>query len=240
MPIRSVLASLSRPHRPQRGNPARPRGASVLAIFGLWVACAAVATPSMALTNGDFSSGLTGWSSYGAASEQGGVLVLDDTGPSASGSWQVTATQGTRTILDFDIFGALSDFTPADPFGFSDIFNASIYLLDDSAGFDPTAGIVMSAVSVLSLDSGGPFDVNAEITAADLGADWLHVSFEFDSPSAYLAPSFELFELALVGGDSRVLIDNVVLAPIPEPGTALLVLLGLGTISLGRRRNGRR
>jgi len=237
---RQAGESSSRSGNPYGVRHGQVRRSSLFAFAYLWTAMAMVwiasATPALALTNSDFSAGLTGWSTYGAASAPSGVLTLEDTGPATSGAWQVAATEGTRTTLEFDVLGGLSGFTPADPFGFPDIFSASIYLIDDATGFDPTAGIATSALSILSLDSGGPFDVNALVTPASQGGGWLHVAIEFDSPSAFMVPTFELFELALVGGDSQVMIDNVVLAPIPEPGTALLVLVGLGATAMQRRR----
>jgi hypothetical protein len=193
------------------------------------------ATTASAVTNGDFTSGIDAWSTSGDTSVVGGELVLSDDGPASSGAWQVAASEASRMLLEFDVLGALSSFSPTDPFGFPDLFAASIYLFDDPTGFDPSDGTALGAVSVLSIDWDGPFDVFADVVPADRGGDWLHVSLAFDSSYAYYAPAFELFELGFVGGDSTVRIDDVVITPVPEPGTAILLLLGLAGLGLDRR-----
>lgn len=209
-----------------------------------WVVVASLlllaAGPAAALTNGDFGDGLTGWQTSGPVSVAGGELVLADDGPSASAAWQAVATQASRSILEFEVLGALSDFTPSDPFGFPDVFAASIYLFDDAGSFDPATSTFDSAVSVLTLDWTGPYDVNAAVTPSALGGEWLHVSIEFDSPTAFMAPAFELFELGFVGGDSEVRIDGVSLAPVPEPGSGALLALGLVALSRRSRRQASR
>lgn len=207
--------------------------------FGLLaVGALLLATPASALTNGDFSSGLDGWTTTGAVSVAAEELVLADDGPAASGAWQAVAATAAGATLDFDVLGALSEFTPSDPFGFPDLFAVSVYLFDEPAGFDPSDGTALAALSVLSMDHTGPYDVFAQVTPGSQGGDWLHVSIAFDTPHAWFAPAFELFELALVGGDSTVRIDNVAVTPVPEPGTAALLLLGLTGMSVARRRRG--
>jgi hypothetical protein len=210
----------------------RWRGAWPL-LASLALVALVIAEPAFALTNGDFSDALNGWQTRGPVTAPAGELILTDDGPSASAAWQTVATQASRSVLQFELLGALSDFTPADPFGFPDAFAASIYLFDDAGSFDPAASAFDSAVSVLSLDWTGPFDVNALVTPSARGGGWLHVAIEFDSPYAFIAPAFELFELGFVGGDSEVRIDGVSLAPVPEPGTAALLALGL--LALARR-----
>ncbi len=204
--------------------------------LGLLAACILLlSSPAAALTNGDFSAGLDGWTTAGGVSVVAEELVLSDAGPASSSAWQAVAAQDPRTVLAFDVRGSLSSFIPADPFGFADIFATSIYLFDDPTDFDPADGAALGAVSVLSLEVDGPFDVFASVTPAGRGGDWLHVSLEFESPNAYFAPAFELFELALVGGDSFVYIDNVVVTPVPEPSTGLLLMFGLVGLRAARR-----
>jgi hypothetical protein len=208
-------------------------------LFGLGALLAfGTAAPAQALTNPDFDAGLTGWQTAGPVSAPAGELILADTGGADAAAWQAVPVAAPRTRLEFDVLGALSSFTPADPFGFPDVFAASIYLFDDPVGFAPDSGTALSALSVLSLDHTGAFDVEAILSPAARGDDWLHVVFEFDSPTAYVAPAFELFELAFTGGDSEVRVDGVSLAAVPEPGTALLLAVGL-TGCAWRRRRGR-
>jgi hypothetical protein len=190
--------------------------------------------PAAALTNGDFSAGLDAWTTTGAVIVDSEELVLADDGPASSGAWQVVAAESSRARLEFDVLGTPSSFTPSDPFGFPDIFAASLFLFDEPAGFDPVAGTALSATSVLSIDSDGPYDVFADVAPAARGGGWQHVSIEFDTPHAYFAPAFELFELALVGGDSRVRIDDVTVTSLPEPGTGVFLLLGLSAALCGR------
>ena len=218
-----------------------------LLISGFWIrrSCTCVvfllliqallAGPVSALANGDFAAGLDHWSTDGPVETQLGELVLADAGGLDAAAWQVTPVLAPRSRLEFDMLAGLSGFTPSDPFGFPDVFGASIYLLDDPIGFAPDSGTSIAAVSVLSLDGGGAFDSAARVTASALGGDWLHVEIEFDSPTLYMAPTFELFELAFSPGDSEVRIDGVALTAVPEPGTAMLVGLGLALVALGRR-----
>lgn len=217
-----------------RPVPRHARRVGVLAIAALGLQLVVVAR-AQALSNGDFSSGLDGWSTSGPVSVDSGELLLVDDGPASSAAWQAVEATSGRARVEFELLAEPSGFTPSDPFGFPDIFAASVYLLDDPVGFDPADGLALSAVSLLSYDADGAFDVLAELTPSSRGGDWLHVSYELDTPNLYLAPAFELFELALVGGDSAVRVDDVVVTSLPEPGTAPLLGLGIG-FALARSR----
>lgn len=203
-----------------------------------------VSSPAAALTNGDFSAGLDGWSTSGPVRVSAGALLLEDEDgdiPLSSSAWQVVAAEAPAAVLSFDVLPSLSPFTPSDPFGFPDIFATSIYLFDEPNGFDPANATALATSPVLSIDADGPYDVFAMVEPSMRGGDWLHVSLTFDTPYAYFAPAFELFELALEPGDSAVRIDDVVIAPIPEPSTAVLMGLGLiGLVNAGRRSDGGR
>lgn len=199
-------------------------------IFG----AAGLASPGHALSNGSFDAGLDGWQTTGPVLAIDGTLQLSDTDRSSSAAWQVVEVLGPRTILSFDFLSGLSATTPADPFGFPDVFAVSILLSDDDA-IAPGSGTASSAFSVLTADASGPGTGLGSISPAQRGGGWLRVEVEVETPTRYLAPTFELFELAFVGGDSTVRIDDVRLTPIPEPGTGVLVAAGLALCAWVRR-----
>lgn len=219
---------------PRRADRGEIRARHLVAAAALALALVA-STPAFSLTNGDFSAGLAGWSTTGVAAVSDGALRLADDGPTSSSAWQVVAAEATRSRLSFDVKTSLSDFTPEDPFGFPDVFAVSIQLFDEAADFDPSDGTALSAVLAVSFDWQGPYDVAASLAPAARGDGWMHVDIEFDSIYGHIAPVFDLFELGIAGGDSYVLIDDIEIAAVPEPGTGVLLMLGLAVTAWQRR-----
>ncbi len=197
-----------------------------------------IATPGQALSNGSFDTGLEGWQSTGPVLAVDGTLQLTDAIGSSSAAWQVVEVLAPRTVLAFDFLSGLGATTPADPFGFPDVFTVSI-LLSEGADVAPGSGTASGAVSVLTADASGPYAGLGSVSPAERGAGWLHVEVEFETPAPYVATTFELFELAFVAGDSAVQIDDVQLLPIPEPGTAVLIGVGLALCASTRGRGAR-
>lgn len=188
-----------------------------------------LSSPALALVqNGAFDDGLTGWQTSGDVAVSAGAAHLTDPAAGVSALYQGVATGAGSFVLHFDLQSSLSSTVPQ--LGFPDVLFASLYLADDLSGFDPALGNADAAVTLFDLDHGGVSRLTGALDPAS--GDTLHYTLVFETAYAFAIPTFELFELAQVPGDSWVRIDNVRI--VPEPGTALF--LGAGLALLGARR----
>lgn len=191
------------------------------------------------IVNGDFSSGLNGWSSQGGASASAGIGILDDNGQAYHSQLYQTASGSGHYHFSFDFYNGLSDaYDRSNPFAFPDSFFATLYFSDNS-GFDPNGpGLHDGFLALFDLASGGVSNLTGNIRPVPLTDGWLHYDVSFDTAYAFVIPTFDLYNDNGIAGDSRVLLDNVILqAPIiPEPATFMLIGGGLLAGLLGRRR----
>lgn len=189
------------------------------------------------LMNGDFSAGLNGWTTEGFIIPDGDVQVvneeaiLGDSGEIYSALYQPVTLVPFIYTIEFDIKNDLSDFVPADPpFAFFDSFFATLYFIDDTAQFDLASGVYDGSFALFDMDAFGVFNSNGVIEPSAKGQDWLHFRATFNSTFAHVIPTFELLDFNFTDSDSKALVDNVSINPIPEPATLLLVGSGLATL----------
>ena len=188
------------------------------------------------LINGDFSSGLTGWTTEGDVVVESGAASIGDEDP-YSLLYQGVALAPGLYELEFDFSNLLSDYVPpSGPVTFPDIHFASLYFINDLSQFDLNTLSFDDAAALFDMDYTGPYNVQGVISASPLGQAWSHFTMTFDNNCAYAIPTFELLDFNLVSGDSEVLIDNVSVAIVPEPSTVLLLSIGLATGLLRRRK----
>lgn len=185
------------------------------------------------VVNGDFSSGLAGWVTYGDVT---GIneAVLGDNGGDYSHLYQGIPLAAGGWRLEFDVLNLLSPDLPPGPFAFPDSLFASLFFINDIALFDLTGAVFDHVIPLFDMDFGGPFGVTGSFGASPLGGGWQRYSLDFVNSYGYVVPAFELFNLNTVTSDSTVHIDNVTLTPrtsvIPEPST--FALCGVGLVSM--------
>jgi hypothetical protein len=190
------------------------------------------------ITNGEFDTDLSGWTASGDVMHDAGTAVVGDDGAVYSSLYQAVAGAG-RYRLEFDFLNGLSSDGGNPSFPQFDSLYASVYLIDDLAGFD-LAGSYDDFIALFALDYLGAFDLaDGAMVGPSIakGGSWQHFSLSFQSSYGHLIPAFELNDLNFVPDDSTVGIDNVTLTQlVPSPAPAALVILGL--LALRSRRWG--
>lgn len=196
----------------------------------------AVGRASAVFSNGGFSDGLTGWTFENDVSVEDGRAVLEDPESGYSVLYQGAPLAAGSFQIDFDFLNLLSADVPQG--FFLDVYFASIYYIDDLAQFDLGSGGYDASVGLFDMDSAGTYNVNGSIGASPLGPEWLHYSGFLPNAYSNIVAVFEIHNLNGEGGDSLVLMDNVVVVPEPGPGIllALGLLLGAGARLVGSRR----
>ena len=200
--------------------------------------CLAAFPCGATVINGDFSAGLTGWTSVGDVQ---GVTdaVLGDTNADYSLLFQGVALTPGSYCLDFDFLNGLSSDVPVGTFAFPDTFFASLYFINDLPSFDLNGSVFDGVDALMDLDASGPSNVNGTLSASSLGSEWTHFSYHFTNNYAYVIPTFELFNFNGISSDSQVRLDNVAIsecAVVPEPATMTLSAMGLLGLAASRFR----
>jgi len=183
------------------------------------------------LANGDFSAGLTAWTSTGGVSDGGGFALIRDTSFFNSLDQTFTIPVGAVS-LSFDYtFASTGPTTPA-----SDTFAAN--LLDPSPSFSPILSKSPTDDWFLLIDSATGTDKASMVTLSGN-----HVTLDLSSVTL---PKSALLTFDLIGGnglpDARLTIDNVSILQqvnaIPEPVTLAAIPLGVLAVGayLQRRR----
>lgn len=209
----------------------------------IWVGIAAAAALAVGsaradLINGDFSSGLDGWSVIGDVSGVAGTADISDN-EYYSALYQALGVTDGSYVLEFDFYSGISDEVP--DFTFPDVFFASLYFIDDLGAFDLETASYDDALALFDLDYSGVSNLTGEVVM--IGQGWYHFTLAFDTTYAYVIPAFELLNQndpnanLLLGLDSDVYIDNVSIVPgvIPEPSTFVLVGIGGAMFALRMR-----
>lgn len=193
--------------------------------------------------NGDFASGLSGWTVLGdvtAAAEE--ALAADDgAGAGSSSLYQGVALAPGSYQLSFDFLGELSSSVP--PGTFPDLFGASLYFIDDPiSNFDLINGVFDAVISLFDQDASGLLapigGFNGGAGSSPKGTSWTRWTVNFNNQFDNAIPTFETFDGNFLA-DSRVRIDNVSINPVaaaPLPSSAALLLLALATLRKVRRR----
>jgi hypothetical protein len=202
----------------------------------LWLA--ASPCTAMPIVNGDFGSGLTGWTSQGDVQATTNA-ALGDAGEIYSLLFQGVSAAPGQYRLEFDFQNGLAGSAQ----GFPDAFFASLYFINDLSAFDlgGTPPVFDDLTALMDLDASGPSNVAGSLSASGLGSDWSHFSFDFANNFGFIIPVFEFLDFDGVDSNSRVRLDNVAISditpPVPEP--ASLALIGIG-LALGGAARGRR
>lgn len=187
--------------------------------------------------NGDFSSGLSSWSTVGAVTVDNGEAILGDGDNGCafcSRLYQGALLGPGDYLLEFDFQNGLSESVPQG--SFFDTFFASVYFTNNLATFDVDGGVFDSALALLDFDALGT-TLQSGSTSSSSIAGWVHYQVAFSNSFSYLIPFFELIDLNGIAGDSTARLDNVSITAVPEPLTSTLVVSGI--LGLGFRRQKR-
>ncbi len=184
-------------------------------------------------SEGCFCSPFDGWHRDGDVYASGCDKALGDHGADRSYLYNFYPTGRGQFRLSFDFRNNLSDlpYVPgSDDFAFLDTFYATIFFVNSCSRFDLDNCSCQLAIPLFDLDHNGPFNVHGNIGPSQRGADWLHFDMVFTNYFYLAVPTFELFNLNAIDGDSEVMIGDVSISPVPIPGT--IFLFGTGVLSL--------
>ena len=181
--------------------------------LGLWgVLLALPLLAGAGIRNGDFSQGLQSWkTAWHVTAADGEVLLADTAAPHAFAFQAIPCGTGSTLTVAFDFRNSLAATNAAGTF--RDSFYASLYEVDDPAGFVLEHDKFGASRGLMDLDAGGPFDVHGAVTNSAKGAGWSRYSGTFSATCSNVVVVFELYDLNLSPGDSAVRIDNVVVTP---------------------------
>jgi hypothetical protein len=192
-------------------------------------------------TNGDFSSGLSGWndaSFTGSVSESGGIAQLD-TGAGAD-PFSAIIVQGDDGFFNFN--------SPISLQADNLYLNFDVQFADLGADMlESGASFFTDYLSVIVYDAVNFFDDLVLDPGVDVttGSDWQRINLDVSSLIGHdVALSFELNDQD-DGRDSRVLLDNISFTStpetidtiaVPEPNTIFLFAVGVLLLVTTRQR----
>lgn len=178
------------------------------------------------LQNGDFSSGLSGWTvEWGDVTDGGGYALFqeDSIHITSTLSQEFTIPVGALD-LSFDVVMTAVSGGVSDPFAWPDAFTASLL---DPVTYNPLVSNP-GYPDFYYLDNTGSLETIAGISGNTVSLDvstlrGLDALLSFDLLASY------------DGMSTSVSLDNVNVSVIPAPGALLLGLIGAGAAGLWRR-----
>ncbi|MFH0730123.1 MAG: PEP-CTERM sorting domain-containing protein [Pseudomonadota bacterium] len=215
--------------------------------------------------NGDFSDGLTGWITGGITTSDttpdvvatwGDVEVTTDEEvflrdgttsgngvPYYSYLYQGVILSSGWYTLEFDF--KQPTFSDPKDFTFPDSFYASVFFAGELSSFDLfNMQYGDDILPLIAFENGEVIFDNDGKTNTDpnlKGTGWIHYGITFQNNYAFVIPTFEISDYDNDPGSSVVFLDNISIteatAPIPEPGTFLLLCAGLVFLTVMRGRH---
>ncbi|MBN1362190.1 MAG: hypothetical protein JW993_16460 [Sedimentisphaerales bacterium] len=177
------------------------------------------------LQNGDFSSGLAGWTvEWGDVTDGGGYALFQEDAFDISStlSQQFTLPLGAQ-LLSFDL--TLSAEGDRDPFAWPDAFTASLL---DAATFDPLITWDPFVTEFFLLENTGAMETSAGMAVAGNT-----ISLDVSSWRGQdVLLSFDLWG-SYDGMTTTTHLDNVDVSVVPLPSAVLLAIVGLGSSIIG-------
>jgi len=226
-------------------NEVKPRAGAVTRrwALGLALACLSAAPTYATITNGNFSAGLSDWTTQGDVSAAS-VATLGDNGESYSLLLQPVALAPGQYLFEFDFQNLLSADPGVEPNAFPDAFFASLYFINDLPSFDLAGSVFDDALPLLDLDASGPVALAGVLSPSLAIPGWTHYAVNFNNNFGYAIPVFELLDFNFVAGDSAVNLDNVSITQptgvVPEPATLTLLAMGLAGCLASRKFSARK
>lgn len=210
--------------------------------FGLLLAFLPGAEAATVLSNGDFTGSLADWTAAGPVFNTTDAAVLTDVLPAPAVIFQTGGLPAgvAELSLTFDYRDGLS---PTVAGGFlRDTFFATIFFGRDPFGSSLAGGVFEQVLGLFDLDANGEFNVapGASFGPSPKGAGWsrftLALNPAFTEPG-FATLAFEFYNLNGIAADSVMAVDNVSLvAVVPEPGVAGLLVLSAASLVCRRRR----
>ena len=196
------------------------------------------------LNNGEFTGSLAGWTSAGTVFNTGDTAVLADSAAVPVAVLQTGSLPDgvVELLLTFDYLDGLSTAVSG---GFlRDTFFATLYGGGQPFGGTLAGGVYEQAVGLFDLDANGVFNVapGGSFGPSPKGAGWTRFTLTQAATPAFAAPgfatvAFEYHNLNGIAADSVMAVDNVsLLAVVPEPGPAALLLMSATLLGCLRRR----
>ncbi len=183
--------------------------------------------------------GLNGWHYRGNVYTSGCDKVLGDDNADWSYLYKFDPEPRGQYRISFDFKNELSP-TPYRPdsgdFAFLDTFYASLYFVNSCSRFDLENCSCDYSLPLFDLDSRGPFNSHGNISQSSRGEDWLHFDMVFTSYFYKIVPTFELFDMNTINGDSKVFISDLSISPVPIPASFFLLAGGLMGLLLLRSK----
>lgn len=200
----------------------------ITALTGV-LALLVLALPASAVNMGLLGAGPTGATS---------TVTLDLTMSTVIGetmdawSWSVLCTGCVITGFSFNyVAGSNIDWTGAGGFG-----NGSLVALQDPPSSFPTGGTVLGVIGAFNITPSGTTGTGVTVT---IGTVTIHANAAAGSVETFFnAATADDFANAGAAATFVKTFGTVTWGAIPEPGTAMLLALGLGGLGLMGRKNG--
>ncbi len=184
--------------------------------------------------------GLDGWHYKGDVYTSGCDKVLGDNNSDSSYLYKFDPSPRGQYRISFEFMNGLSRvpyINDLENFAFLDTFYATLYFVNSCSRFDLENCSCEYDLPLFDLDFTGPFNNHGRITPSIRGDGWSHFDMIFTNYFHKIIPTFELYDMNHVNGDSKVIIADLSISQVPIPGTILLFSSGLcGLFCLRKRK----